>query len=141
VGLTGPSSTIPSLSTPPTVRRLSRRTWTGTTTSISSAGAGSATKRGKNSFRVAIRVSAAAALGCAVAWREDFRADVARITIPVQIVQGDQDRIMPPETTGNHLVLMLADARLTVIPEGGHAIIWTHAAEVNRALVGFVRAL
>jgi pimeloyl-ACP methyl ester carboxylesterase len=60
--------------------------------------------------------------------------------VPVQIVQGDQDRVMPPEATGNRMAVMLADARLTVIPEGGHAIIWTHAAEVNRALVGFVRA-
>jgi len=34
-----------------------------------------------------------------------------------------------------------SDARRTVIPDGGHAIIWTHPAEVNRALVGFLRAL
>jgi len=95
----------------------------------------------QNSFHTAIRVSAAAALGCAVAWREDFRADVARITVPALIVQGAQDRIMPPEATGNRLAVSLADARLAVVPEGPHAIIWTHAAEVNRALVGFLRAL
>jgi len=95
----------------------------------------------QNSFHVAIRVSAAAALGCAVAWREDFRADVARITVPVLIVQGAQDRVMPPGATGNRLAVLLADARLAVVPEGPHAIIWTHAAEVNRALAGFLRAL
>jgi non-heme chloroperoxidase len=95
----------------------------------------------QNSFHVAIRVSAAAALGCAAAWREDFRADLARITIPVLIVQGAQDRVMPLAATGNRLAVLLADARLVVIPEGPHAIIWTHAAEVNRALVGFLGAL
>ena len=95
----------------------------------------------RNSFHTAIRVSAAAALGCAVAWREDFRADVARITVPVLIVQGAQDRVMPPGATGNRLAIQLADARLAVIPDGPHAIIWTHAAEVNRLLVGFLRAL
>ena len=95
----------------------------------------------QNSFHVAIRVSAAAALGCAVAWWEDFRADVARITVPVLIVQGAQDRIMPPDATGNRLAVMLADTRRAVIPDGGHAITWTHPAEVNRALVGFLRAL
>jgi non-heme chloroperoxidase len=95
----------------------------------------------QNSFHVAIRVSAAAALGCATAWREDFRADLARITVPVLIVQGALDRIMPPCATGNRLADMLADARLEVIPEGPHAIIWTHAAEVNRALEDFLRAL
>jgi non-heme chloroperoxidase len=36
---------------------------------------------------------------------------------------------------------MLADPRLVVIPEGPHAITWTHAAEVNRALLGFLRVL
>ena len=95
----------------------------------------------QNSFHAAIRVSAAAALGCAAAWRDDFRADVARITVPVLIVQGAQDRVMPPGATGNRLAVMLAGARFAVIPDGGHAIIWTHAAEVNRALVGFLRAL
>jgi len=86
-------------------------------------------------------VCAAAALGCAAAWREDFRADLARITVPVLIVQGAQDRVMPLAVTGNRLAILLADARLVVIPEGPHAIMWTHAAEVNRALLGFLRAL
>ena len=95
----------------------------------------------QNSFHVAIQVSAAAAQGCAAAWREDFRADVARITVPVLIVQGAQDRIMPPSATGNRLAVMLTDARRTVIPDGGHAIIWTHPAEVNQALIGFLRSL
>jgi non-heme chloroperoxidase len=94
-----------------------------------------------NSFHAAIAVSAAAALGCALAWREDFRADLARITIPVLVVQGAQDRVMPPGATGNRLPVLLAGARLVVIPDGPHAIIWTHAAEVNHALVGFLRAL
>jgi non-heme chloroperoxidase len=95
----------------------------------------------QNSFHVAIRVSAAAALGCAMAWREDFRIDLARITVPVLIVQGDQDRVMPPGAAGDRLAVMLADPRLVVIPEGPHAITWTHAAEVNRALLGFLRVL
>ena len=95
----------------------------------------------QNSFHAAIRVSAAAALGCATAWREDFRADVARITVPVLIVQGAQDRVMLPGATGTRLAIMLPDARLVVISEGPHAIIWTHAAEVNRAFLGFLRGL
>ena len=95
----------------------------------------------QNSFHAAIRVCAAAALGCAAAWREDFRADLARITVPVLILQGAQDGVMPLAATGNRLAILLADARLVVIPEGPHAIMWTHAAEVNRALLGFLRAL
>jgi non-heme chloroperoxidase len=94
----------------------------------------------QNSFYAALQVSPAAALGCALAWREDFRADLARITVPVLIIQGDQDRVMPPAATGNRLAVMLAHARLVTIPEGPHAIIWTHAAEVNSELLRFLRA-
>ena len=68
-------------------------------------------------------------------------ADVARITVPVLIVQGDLDRVMPSAATGSRLAVMLADPRLVVVPDGPHAIIWTHAAEVNRALLGFLLAL
>ena len=95
----------------------------------------------QNSFHVAIGVSAAAALGCALACREDFRADLTRISVPVLIVQGSRDRVMPLAATGNPLAVMLADARLVVIPHGPHAITWTHAAQVNQALLGFLRDL
>jgi non-heme chloroperoxidase len=94
----------------------------------------------QNSFHVAIGASAAAALGCAAAWLEDFRADLARITVPVLVVQGGQDMITPPEATGNRLPGLLRRARHVVIPDGPHAIIWTHADQVNQALLDFIRA-
>jgi non-heme chloroperoxidase len=95
----------------------------------------------QNSFHVAIGASAAAAVGSAAAWREDFRPDLARITIPVLVVQGAQDRITPPHATGNRLPGLLCNARYVLIPDGPHAIIWTHADQVNQALLTFIRAL
>jgi non-heme chloroperoxidase len=92
----------------------------------------------QNSFHVAIGASAAAVRGGAAACLEDFRADLARITIPALVVQGDQDRIMPPEATGNRLPGLLNRARHVVIPDGPHAIIWTHADQVNQALLDFL---
>ena len=94
----------------------------------------------QHSFYAAIGASPAAVLGCATAWLEDFRDDLARITLPVLIVQGSHDRVMPPEATGNRLPGLLGAARHVVIPDGPHAIIWTHAHEVNQALLGFIRA-
>jgi non-heme chloroperoxidase len=96
---------------------------------------------GQNSFQLAIRVSPAAALGGAMAWREDFRADLARISVPVLIVHGAADRITPPGPAGYGIAAALPDARVVAIPAGPHAIIWTHAAEVNQALLGFLRGL
>jgi len=95
----------------------------------------------QNSFHVAIGASAAAVSGCAAAWLEDFRGDLARIVVPVLVMQGGQDRITPPEVTGSLLSGLLHGARYVVIPDGPHAIIWTHADEVNQALLGFMGTL
>jgi non-heme chloroperoxidase len=59
----------------------------------------------------------------------------------VLIVQGTEGRIMPLMATGNRLAAVLANASLITIFRGPHAIIWTHAAEVNGALLGFLDAL
>jgi hypothetical protein len=53
----------------------------------------------------------------------------------VLVVQGGQDRITPPEVTGNRLPGLLRRARYVLISDGPHAIIWTHADEINQALL------
>ena len=92
----------------------------------------------QNSFYVAISASAHAALGCVTACLEDFRGDLAKISIPVLVIHGDQDRVLPYEATGSRLPALLNNARSTVIAGGPHAIIWTHADEVNQALLNFI---
>jgi non-heme chloroperoxidase len=95
----------------------------------------------QNSFHVALGGSAAAAVGGARAWREDFRADLTRIEIPVLIVQGTHDQVMVPAASGRRLAAALANASLVEIPDGPHAIGWTHASAVNDALLDFLGAV
>src|SRR6266550_3390247 len=95
----------------------------------------------QNSYHVALTASTHAVLRCAAAWRKDLRADLARITVPVLVVQGGQDRITPAPVTGDRLRGFLRGAWHVVIPDAPHAIIWTHADQVNRALLDFLRAL
>ena len=92
----------------------------------------------QNSFHVGIRGSARATLGCAAAWLEDFRGDLPRIDVPVLVMQGSQDRILPPEATGDRLPALIRDVHRVVIEGGPHAIIWTHAGQVNQALLDFI---
>ena len=92
----------------------------------------------QNSFYVAISASAQAAIGCVTACLEDFRGNLAAISIPVLVIHGDQDRILPYEATGSRLPALLKNTRSTVIAGGPHAIIWTHADEVNQALLDFI---
>jgi non-heme chloroperoxidase len=92
----------------------------------------------QNSFYVAISASAHAAVRCVTACLEDFRGDLATISVPVLVIQGDQDRVLPYEATGRRLPAHLKNARSTIIAGGPHAIIWTHAGEVNQALLDFI---
>jgi hypothetical protein len=48
---------------------------------------------------------------------------------------------MSPEATGNRLPGLLRAVRHVVLPDDPHAIIWTYADEVNRALSGLIRGL
>ena len=92
----------------------------------------------QNSFYVAISASAHAALRCVTASLEDFRGNLATISIPVLVIQGDQDRVLPYEATGGRLPALLKNTRSIVIAGGPHAVIWTHADEVNQALLDFI---
>jgi non-heme chloroperoxidase len=92
----------------------------------------------QNSFYTALSASASAAAGCVTACLEDFRADLATITIPVLVIHGDQDRVLPYQATSSRLPALLTNARSTILTGGPHAIIWTHADEVNQALLDFI---
>jgi len=94
----------------------------------------------QNSFHVAIGASAKAVRDCAAAWLEDFRDDLPRVDVPVLVVQGSQDRILPPEATGDRLPALIRNVRRVVIEGGPNAIIWTHAGQVNQALLDFIAA-
>ena len=87
---------------------------------------------------MAVSASARAALRCVTACLEDFRGDLATISIPVLVIHGDQDRVLPYEATSSRLPALLKNARSTIIAGGPHAIIWTHADEVSQALLDFI---
>lgn len=91
------------------------------------------------SWNIAVGASATAARECVSAWLTDFRQDLPMIDVPMLIVQGDQDRIFPIHATGERLPALIKDARFVVIQGGPHGLTWTHADEVNRALLEFLR--
>jgi non-heme chloroperoxidase len=89
-------------------------------------------------WNVAVSASAKGTLDCVAAWLTDFRSDLPQIDTPTLIVQGDQDRIFPIHVTGRRLPARIKDAQFVGIDGGPHAIIWTHAEEVNQALLDFL---
>jgi pimeloyl-ACP methyl ester carboxylesterase len=92
------------------------------------------------SWNLAVTASAIAAVACIGTWTTDFRDDLPEIDVPVLVIQGDADQVLPLDKTGNRLPGLIKDVRLVVIEGGPHAIPWTHAAQVNTALLDFIRS-
>jgi non-heme chloroperoxidase len=90
------------------------------------------------SWNVASIASATASLACVPTWHEDFRQDVAAIDVPTLVIHGDADRIVPFHSAGERTAKLISGAELVVIKNGPHNVAWTHADEVNSALVQFL---
>jgi non-heme chloroperoxidase len=59
----------------------------------------------------------------------------------VLVIHGDADRILPFPNTGKRLPGLIKEMELVVIEDGPHAISWTHADQVNTALLRFLGAV
>jgi non-heme chloroperoxidase len=92
------------------------------------------------SWNLAVTASAAATVACIGTWTTDFRDDLPKIDVPMLVVQGDADQVLPLDKTGERLPALIKDVQLVVIAGGPHAIAWTHAAQVNAALLDFIRS-
>lgn len=91
------------------------------------------------SFNVAADGSPYASYACVDAWLTDFRDDLPKIDVPVLVVHGTEDRILPYPNTARRLPGLVKDLRLVPVEGGPHNIGWTHPEEVNPALLGFLR--
>jgi non-heme chloroperoxidase len=92
------------------------------------------------SLNVATAASAIAAVACIPTWLTDFRRDLPKLDVPMLLVHGDADRILPFPNTGKRLPGLIDGLELVVIEGGPHAIAWTHADQVNDALLRFIGA-
>jgi non-heme chloroperoxidase len=90
------------------------------------------------SWNLAVTASATAAVACIGTWTTDFRADLPRIDVPILVLHGDADRVLPLDKTAKRLPGLIKDVQLTVVEGGPHAIPWTHADQVNTALLDFL---
>jgi pimeloyl-ACP methyl ester carboxylesterase len=90
------------------------------------------------SWNLAATASATAAVACISTWESDFRGDLARIDVPVLVIHGDDDQVLPIAKTSRRLPGLVKDLDLVVVEGGPHAIPWTHADQVNSHLVKFL---
>ncbi|GGS32809.1 alpha/beta fold hydrolase [Deinococcus knuensis] len=68
----------------------------------------------------------------------DFRADLAKLTVPLLVVHGDADQIVPLEASGQRVPQYQPNAELHVMKGAPHGLNATHVEEFNRVLLDFV---
>ena len=68
----------------------------------------------------------------------DFRVELARLTVPTLIIQGDADASAPLPLTGTPTAAVVPNCRLVVYENAPHGLYLTHRDRLNRDLLAFV---
>jgi non-heme chloroperoxidase len=93
----------------------------------------------RNAWNAGAAASPIATWACVLGWLDDFGEDVKRIDVPTLVLHGTADRILSIDGQGRRLHAALPDARYVEIDGGPHVMCVTHAKEVNRELLAFLR--
>ncbi|ASN21592.1 alpha/beta fold hydrolase [Arthrobacter sp. YN] len=91
------------------------------------------------SWNLASKAGAFASVAAQPTWLTDFRADIPKIDVPALIVHGTADNILPIDVTGRRFKDALPSADYLEIEGAPHGLLWTHGAEINDALLTFLK--
>jgi len=70
----------------------------------------------------------------------DFREDIQKITVPVLVIQGDADGIVPFAGSGKRTYEAIPTSKLHVIVDGPHGINVSNTDEFNSVLLDFLKS-
>jgi non-heme chloroperoxidase len=93
----------------------------------------------RDAWNTASAASPAGTIACVGTWGTDFTADLPKIDIPVLVIHGTADRVLPIDATGPRTHELIADSEYVVIQGAPHGLCWTHADEVNAELLRFFK--
>ncbi|MFC1439004.1 alpha/beta hydrolase [Streptacidiphilus sp. N1-10] len=92
----------------------------------------------QDAWNAAVSASPVGTIACVASWYTDFRADLPKIDIPVLILHGTADRILPIDACGPATHALIKDSTYAPIEGADHGLCWTHAEEVNDQLLRFL---
>ncbi|GMV31193.1 MAG: non-heme chloroperoxidase [Rhodanobacteraceae bacterium] len=69
----------------------------------------------------------------------DFREDLRKIDVPTLVIHGDDDQIVPIDTSGKASARLIDGAKLLIYPGAPHGLADTHKERLNRDLLNFLR--
>ncbi|MGO9729072.1 MAG: alpha/beta fold hydrolase [Streptosporangiaceae bacterium] len=94
----------------------------------------------RNAWNAGAAASPWATWACVLTWLDDFSEDIKRIDVPTLILHGTADRILSVQGQGRRMHAALPAAHYVEIDGGPHVLCVTHAREVNRELLTFLRS-
>jgi peroxiredoxin len=92
------------------------------------------------SVQVANLAGNAAIAAAPLTWPTDFRADIPAVDVPTLILHGTADNILPIDVTARRFKDLLPAATYIELEGAPHGLLWTHGAEVNEALLAFLKS-
>ncbi len=93
----------------------------------------------QDAWNTAVGASPEGTIACVATWHTDFRADLAKIDIPVLVMHGTADRILPIEASGVRTHELIRGSEYVPVEGAPHGLCWTHADEVSAALLRFFK--
>jgi pimeloyl-ACP methyl ester carboxylesterase len=87
---------------------------------------------------LAMHASPIATLACVRAFSAtDLRGMAKGIHLPVLVIHGDADAIVPIEASGKRAAELIPNAQLKIYPNAPHGLFYTHRDELNRDIAAF----
>ena len=71
---------------------------------------------------------------------EDYTEDLKKITVPVLVMHGDDDQIVPYAGTAPRTAELVQNGTLKTYPGFPHGMPTTHAETINADLLEFIRS-
>ncbi|MGR3822022.1 MAG: alpha/beta fold hydrolase [Salipiger marinus] len=95
----------------------------------------------QNWWRQGMAGGAKAHYDCIKAFSEtDFTEDLKSLTIPVLVIHGEDDQIVPIANSAHKAITLLRNGTLKVYPGLSHGLFATHPEVINPDLLAFVQA-
>jgi non-heme chloroperoxidase len=94
-----------------------------------------------NWWRQGMAGGAKAQYDCIAAFSEtDFTEDLKAITVPVLVLHGEDDQVVPINDSAHKAIKLLKQATLKTYPGLSHGMFATHPEQINPDLLAFAKA-
>jgi non-heme chloroperoxidase len=91
-------------------------------------------------WRLSMQAGVVGAYDCVKAFSEtDFTTDLKKIDVPLLVIHGDDDQIVPLALTSERTAKMVKNATLKVYPGAPHGLMVTHRRVFHDDLLAFAK--